>query len=169
MSTLFLSSSAFDAGGDIPPRYTCDGANISPPLSWGGMPPATQSLALIIDDPDAPDPEAPIKTWVHWVVYNIPPRVSGFPEGVHGGDLPVGSVEGLNDWEETVYGGPCPPIGKHRYAHKLYALDVALKVAEGASKAQLEQAMRGHVLEHAELIGLYARKDAVTRPARERR
>lgn len=155
--TLSLTSPAFQAGAAIPARYTCDGANISPPLAWSGVPPDAKSLALIVDDPDAPDPAAPQRTWVHWVLYNLPASASGLPEGLHGEDFPPGSGEGINDWQQNGYGGPCPPIGRHRYVHKLYALDRMLPTLVKATKAQLEQAMQGHIIERAELIGLYQR------------
>jgi len=155
--SLSLSSPAFEAGAAIPPLYTCDGSNISPPLNWSGVPPGTKSLAVIVDDPDAPDPEAPQRTRVHWVIYNIGPNASGLAQGALGRELPLGSREGINDWQETGYGGPCPPIGRHRYVHKLYALDTMLPDLGKASKVRLEQAMDGHILERAELVGLYQR------------
>ena len=155
--SLTLTSSAFSAGSSIPAAHTCDGKNVSPPLFWSGLPPATKSLALIVDDPDAPDPAAPKRTWVHWVLYNIPSGTAGLPLGVHSEDLPHGTHEGLNDWERAGYGGPCPPIGRHRYFHKLYALDVVLPDLGKPTKAKLEKAMQGHVIEQAELIGLYQR------------
>jgi Raf kinase inhibitor-like YbhB/YbcL family protein len=119
------------------------------------LPPGTKSLALIVDDPDAPDPAAPKMTWVHWVLYNIPPDATGLSQGVKPADLPRGTFEGINDWKRTGYGGPCPPIGTHRYFHKLYALDVVLPDLGKPSKAQLEQAMKGHVRAQSELIGTY--------------
>jgi len=152
-----IVSSAFKAHGEIPARYTCDGADISPPLSWGGLPAGTKSLALILDDPDAPDPAAPKMTWVHWVLYNIPPGATQLPEGVTADDLPMGTREGLNDWRRTGYGGPCPPTGRHRYFHQLYALDAVLPDLHQPTKAVLEKAMRGHILEWQELIGTYRR------------
>jgi Raf kinase inhibitor-like YbhB/YbcL family protein len=155
--SLTLTSPAFDAGGSIPAIHTCDGANISPPLAWSGVPPATRSLALIVDDPDAPDPAAPQKTWVHWVLYNIPLAIRGLSSGLRQHDLPAGTHAGLNDWRERGYSGPCPPIGRHRYVHKLYALDIVLPDLGAPTKAQLEQAMQGHVVGQAELIGLYQR------------
>ena len=157
MMALTLNSTAFEPGGKIPVRYTCDGGDISPPLSWTGLPVNSKSLVLIVDDPDAPDPAAPKMTWVHWVVYNIPPGVSGLPEGVASGDLPPGTLEGLNDWRGTGYRGPCPPIGTHRYFHKLYALDVVLPDHGQATKAQVAEAMAGHILEQAVLVGTYQR------------
>ncbi|MES2760349.1 MAG: YbhB/YbcL family Raf kinase inhibitor-like protein [Pseudomonadota bacterium] len=152
---LTLSSTAFDANGPIPPVYTCDGSDVSPPLAWSGVPDGTKSLALIVDDPDAPDPAAPQRTWVHWVLYNIAPDATGLEQG--GRRLPDGTQEGSNDWRRTGYGGPCPPIGRHRYFFKLYALNVELPVLAPATKHELEQAMQGHVLEKAELIGTYHR------------
>lgn len=154
---ILLTSMAFAAGAAIPAVHTCDGTNISPPLAWSNLPPATKSLALIVDDPDAPDPAAPQRTWVHWVLYDIPPGATGLPQGVSQRDLPPGTRTGLNDWKEAGYGGPCPPIGRHRYFHKLYALDVVLNDLGKPTKAQLEKAMQGHVIGQAELIGLYQR------------
>jgi hypothetical protein len=155
LMALALTSSAFTHNGPIPRTYTCQGSDISVPLAWSGLPPGTKSLALIVDDPDAPDPAAPKMTWVHWVLYNIPPDATGLPQGVKPADLPRGTFEGINDWKRTGYGGPCPPIGTHRYFHKLYALDVVLPDLGKPSKAQLEQAMKGHVLAQSELIGTY--------------
>lgn len=154
---LRLSSTAFPAGGNIPSQYTCDGANISPPLSWTGVPPATKSLALIIDDPDAPDPAAPQVTWVHWVVYGISPDTAGLPEGVGLRGLSAGARMGSNDWKKPGYGGPCPPVGRHRYFHKLYALDAVLPDLGITNKAALEKAMENHIIEQAELVGTYQR------------
>jgi Raf kinase inhibitor-like YbhB/YbcL family protein len=149
-----LTSSAFRANQPIPVRYTCDGEDISPPLAWTDLPPGTRSLALIIDDPDAPDPKHPRQVWVHWVVYNLPPDASGLAEG---GKLPSGARIGRNDWNRPDYGGPCPPIGQHRYFHKLYALDTLLPDLKHPSKSQLEQAMQGHVLAQTQLVGTYER------------
>ena len=154
---LVLTSPAFRDGETIPSQYTCDGADLVPPLAWSGVPAQARSLALIIDDPDAPDPAAPKRTWVHWVVYAIPPSASGIAEGGGGAKLPAGSKEGVNDWKRTAFGGPCPPIGRHRYFHKLYALDVELKELNAPTKAELEAAMRGHVLASAVLVGTYER------------
>jgi Raf kinase inhibitor-like YbhB/YbcL family protein len=152
---LTLKSSAFLHNGAIPKRYTCQGEDTSVPLAWSGVPPATKSFVLIVDDPDAPDPKAPRMTWVHWVLYNLPPAAMALQEGFRTGELPKGTLEGLNDWKRTGYGGPCPPIGRHRYFHKLYALGTLLPAMESATKSDLEQAMKGHVLERAELIGTY--------------
>lgn len=155
---MILTSAAFIAGGSIPSVHTCDGKDISPPLAWSGVPAGTKSLALIVDDPDAPDPAAPKMTWVHWVLYNLPADAAQLPQGVAPGQLPAGTREGKNDWKRTGYGGPCPPIGRHRYFHKLYALDVVLPDLGQPTKARLEQAMQGHILGQAELIGTYIRK-----------
>ena len=150
---LELSSSSFANQGEIPSRFTCEGDDVSPALSWSGVPAGTRTLALIVDDPDAPDPKAPRMTWVHWVLYNIPPSATGLEEGVR--TLPPGALEGMNDWKRTGYGGPCPPIGRHRYFHKLYALDALLPDLGTPTKAGLEAAMKGHVLGHAEIVGTY--------------
>jgi Raf kinase inhibitor-like YbhB/YbcL family protein len=156
-NTMLLQSSAFTAQGDIPKRYTCDGENSSPPLKWSDLPANTASLVLIVDDPDAPDPKAPKLTWVHWILYNIPPSVSELPEAVQVSVLPQGTLQGSNDWKKTGYGGPCPPIGRHRYFHKLYALDIVLPDLNKPNKTSLEKAMEGHILAHQELIGTYQR------------
>lgn len=154
---MTLSSPAFDAADNIPAVHTCDGADVSPPLSWSGIPDAAKSLALIVDDPDAPDPAAPQRVWTHWVLYNIPPRAPELPQGAKPQSLPSGTREGLNDWKRTGYGGPCPPIGRHRYFHKLYALDIVLPDLGHPTKTELEKVMEGHVIEKAELIGRYQR------------
>ena len=155
--TLTISSSAFADRAEIPRQYTCDGTDISPPLSWSGVPVQAMSLVLIVDDPDAPDPAAPKMTWVHWVLYNLPPSSTGLPESIASSELPEGTQQGTNDWRRTGYGGPCPPIGRHRYFHKLYALDTVLPPMKHPDKAQLEAAMQGHILAHAELTGTYQR------------
>jgi Raf kinase inhibitor-like YbhB/YbcL family protein len=154
---LTLSSPAFLPNDTIPKQYTADGRDVSPPLSWTGVPEGTRSLALIVDDPDAPDPKAPKMTWVHWVLYNIPAAADGLPEGVRSNQLPSGTKEGRNDWKRAGYGGPSPPIGRHRYFFKLYALDALLPDLHQPTKADLEAAMKGHVVGHAELIGTYER------------
>ena len=156
--TMILTSAAFVAGGLIPVEHTCDGKDISPPLAWSGIPAGTKSLALIVDDPDAPDPAAPKMTWVHWVLYNLPADAVQLPQGVAPARLPADTREGRNDWKRTGYGGPCPPIGRHRYFHKLYALDVVLPDLGQPTKARLEQAMQGHILGQTELVGMYSRK-----------
>ena len=156
--SLTLTSTAFAEGQAIPRKYTCEGDDCSPPLAWAGVPQGTRSLVLVVDDPDAPDPAAPKRTWVHWVLYNLPPHSTGLPEGVDSGTLPQGTREGLNDWNRTGYGGPCPPIGSHRYFHKLYALDAELPDLGSATKAAVELAMRGHVLAESQLIGTYRKQ-----------
>jgi Raf kinase inhibitor-like YbhB/YbcL family protein len=155
--SLEIVSQAFSNNEEIPSKHTCDGRDISPPIEWSGFPEGTKSIALIVDDPDAPDPAAPKMTWVHWVLYNIPPSASGLPEGVQSQDLPRGTKEGLNDWKRTGYGGPCPPIGRHRYFHKVYALDSVLPDLGKPTKKALEKAMEGHILAKAELVGVYQR------------
>ena len=152
-----ISSTAFADNGDIPALHTCVGRDVAPPLQFGGAPAGAKSLVLIVDDPDAPDPAAPKMTWVHWVVYDIAPTTPGLPEG---GALPAGARDGMNDWKRIGYGGPCPPVGRHRYFFKLYALDTTLSFAHPPTKHQLEQAMKGHVLAHAELVGTYERRGA---------
>ena len=155
---LTLVSPAFGHGEPIPKLDTCQGKDTSAPLAWSGVPSGTKSLALIVDDPDAPDPAAPKRTWVHWVLYDIPPSATGLPEGVTRDGLPAGTLEGQNDWGRTGYGGPCPPIGRHRYFHKLYALDTVLPDLHQPTKARLEQAMHGHVIGHVELVGTYQKE-----------
>ncbi len=152
---LTLTSPAFAHDGEIPPRHTCEGKDVSPPLNWSGAPKGTRSFALVVDDPDAPDPAAPKMTWVHWVLYNLPAEVSGLPEALAPETLPPGAEEGQNDWKNLGYGGPCPPIGRHRYFHKLYALDAVLPDLGAPTKAALEKAMAGHVLAEAVLVGTY--------------
>jgi len=148
-----LTSPAFQPGESIDSKYTCDGQDISPPLSWTAPPAGTKSLALIMDDPDAP-----MGTWVHWVIYNIPAGESSLPEAVPADqELPNGARQGLNSWPKYGYGGPCPPSGQHRYFFKLYALDAVLDLPARVTKERLLQAMEGHVLGRAELMGLYRR------------
>lgn len=157
LTVLTLTSTSFVHNDTIPSRHTCDGKDISPPLSWAGIPEGTKSLVLIVDDPDAPDPAAPKMTWVHWVLYNIPPSTTDLTEGISEKNLPSGTLQGINDWKRTGYGGPCPPIGTHRYFHKLYALDIVLPDLRHPTKVTLEQAMRNHIIGQAELIGHYQR------------
>jgi Raf kinase inhibitor-like YbhB/YbcL family protein len=147
-----LTSSAFTAGGPIPQKYSCDGADASTPLQWTDPPAGTQSFALIFDDPDA----VPVAgfVWVHWIVYNLPPHLRGLSEGA---DLSDGGTQGTNSWTRQDYGGPCPPDGTHRYFYKLYALDTILDLNPGIDKAGLLEAMEGHVLAEAELMGTYTR------------
>lgn len=156
--SMTIASDAFRHNGDIPVHHTCDGKNISPALFWSGVPAGTRSLALIVDDPDAPDPLAPQATWVHWVLYNIPPEVNALPENVAVSGLPNGTLQGINDWKRSAYGGPCPPVGRHRYYHKLFALDVMLPDLALPSKAALEKAMHGHIIAQTSLVGLYQRR-----------
>jgi hypothetical protein len=151
--SLTITSPAFQNGGEIPSEYTCEGKDVSPALEWKGVPGLAKSLALIVDDPDAPDPKAPKTTWVHWVVYDLPPDCPGLAKAVEA--LPPGARDGTNDWQRTGYGGPCPPIGRHRYFHKLYALDVVLPDLKQPTKAKLLQAMQGHVIGEAVLMGTY--------------
>ena len=152
-----ITSKDFQHNGTIPSKFTCDGQDVSPELAWSGVPEGAKSLALIVDDPDAPDPKAPKMTWVHWVLYNIPPTAKGLSRGVSSSGLPAGTLEGLNDWKRTGYGGPCPPIGRHRYFFKLYALDTVLPDLKKPTKKALEAAMAGHVVARSELVGTYQR------------
>ena len=151
-----LLSSGFATGEQIPKIHTCDGEDQSPALSWKHPPKNTKSFVLIVDDPDAPDPKSPKMTWVHWVLYNIPSDISSLAAGVQG--LPKGTQEGYNDWKKTGYKGPCPPIGRHRYMHKIYALDTLLSLNKKATKAEVEKQMKGHILSHVTLIGTYPAK-----------
>lgn len=153
---LVLKSDAFSDGGAMPRRLTCEGEDRSPPLAWDALPEGTESLVLIVDDPDAPDPSAPRMVWDHWILYNLPPDLAGLPEAVPQDDLPPGCGQGLNSWGRTGYGGPCPPIGRHRYFFKLYALDTELPDLGQPTKVQLLQAMEGHVLAEAVLKGTYS-------------
>ena len=154
---MILISSAFHNGGPIPAKFTCDGADISPPLAWSGVPPGTRSLVLIIDDPDAPDPAHPRMDWTHWLLYNLPPELTSLRQGLSIRDLPRGTLAGWTDWNGMEYRGPCPPVGRHRYFHRLYALDIVLPDLGKASKQDIEAAMNGHVLGKAELVGKYLR------------
>ncbi len=153
--TMELKSEAFAANGAIPLKFTCDDADRSPPLAWHNVPDDAASLVLIVDDPDAPDPKAPRMTYVHWVLYNLPPDSSGLAEAVAAENLPSGTLQGRNDWKRTGYGGPCPPIGTHRYFFKLYALDHVLPDLKEPTKAALKTEMEGHVLAQCELVGTY--------------
>ncbi len=153
--TLAIASPNFAHQGDIPSIYTCEGKDTAPALAWKDAPVGTKSFALIVDDPDAPDPKAPKVTWVHWVVVDIPAGSSGLAEG---GALPAGARSGKNDWQRTGYGGPCPPIGKHRYFFKLYALDTTLPDLKAPTKDELLTAMRGHILAQGELVGTYQKR-----------
>jgi Raf kinase inhibitor-like YbhB/YbcL family protein len=153
--SLTLTSSAFSHSGSIPREYTCEGEDLSPPLTWSGLPEGMRSLALIVDDPDAPNPAALRMIWVHWILYNIPPTVTELRRGIDSTSLPSATRPGTNDWGRTEYGGPCPPVGRHRYFHKLFALDTVLPDLRNPTKAQLLRAMEGHVLEVTELVGTY--------------
>lgn len=150
---LTIKSTAFEHGAEIPDRYTCKGDDVSPPLNWQGIPEAARSLVLIVDDPDAPDPLAPKMVWVHWVLYNIPADISSLAEHTTSSTLPTGAIEGINDWQRPGYSGPCPPVGRHRYFHKLYALDIVLENLNNPGKTGVEAAMQGHVISQAELVG----------------
>ena len=153
--TLKVTSNAFQQGGSIPAQYTCEGKDSSPPLAWSGLPNNTKSVAMIVDDPDAPDPAKPQRVYVHWVVYNIPPQTSSLAENASRSGMPTGAVQGKNDWGKPEYGGPCPPIGRHRYFFKVYALDTSLTELKNATKADLEKAMKGHIVDSGELMGTY--------------
>jgi Raf kinase inhibitor-like YbhB/YbcL family protein len=155
--SLTLTSSAFRPQGEIPSGHTCDGEDVSPPLAWTGAPAGTKSFALVVDDPDAPDPAAPRVVWVHWVLYDLPASTTSLARGTTAKTLPPGTREGLNDWKQPGWRGPCPPIGRHRYFHKLYALDIVLPDLRHPNRAVLEKAMAGHVLAQAELVGTYQR------------
>jgi Raf kinase inhibitor-like YbhB/YbcL family protein len=158
-TTMKLTSPAFSAGQPIPKKYTCEGDDTSPPLAWTGSPPGTRSFALIVDDPDAPDPAAPKRTYVHWVLYNLPATAASLSEGASSAALPAGAVQGHNDWGRASFGGPCPPIGRHRYFFKLYALDTMLPTGKVLDKPGLLAAMHGHILVETELMGTYQKGD----------
>ncbi len=147
-----LTSSAFVEGGMIPKEYTCDGDDISPPLAWSAVPTGAKSLALICDDPDAP-----VGTWVHWVLFNLPPTRAGLPERVSAEKDAAGGMHGINSWKRLGYGGPCPPSGTHRYFFKLYALDTTLSLDNKAAAKDVQAALGGHVLAQAQLMGKYQR------------
>ena len=148
-----ITSTAFSNGASITKNYACDGPDVSPALTWTGAPAGTQSFALIADDPDAP-----AGTWVHWVLYNLPATAGALPEGATAADLPPGTQEGINDFRQTGYGAPCPPIGRHRYFFKIYALDAVLPDLRTPTKAALEKAMNGHVLAQTQLMGTYEKR-----------
>jgi hypothetical protein len=150
-----LTSASFAEGAAIPKKHTCEDRDVAPALAWSGVPGGAKSLALIVDDPDAPDPAAPKMVWVHWVLYNLPPGSSGLPEGVAPAQLPAGTRQGRTDFGRTGYNGPCPPVGRHRYFHRLYALDLVIPDLKEPSRAQLELAMKGHVIATAQLVGTY--------------
>jgi Raf kinase inhibitor-like YbhB/YbcL family protein len=152
-----ITSAAFSNEGEIPTQYTCEGDDCSPELEWKSEPPETKTFVLIVDDPDAPDPKAPKMTWVHWVLFNIPASTHMLPEAVATTELPAGTGQGINNWKRTGYGGPCPPIGRHRYFFKLYAVDTELTLDQ-PTKAAVVQAMKGHILAEAVLMGTYEKK-----------
>ncbi len=154
-----LTSTAFADGGEIPARFTCEGDDLSPDLSWSDLPEGTRSLVLIVADPDAPDPAAPKMVWDHWLLYNLPPQSGGLPTGVASDALPEGTLEGINSWGLTGYGGPCPPIGRHRYFYILYALDSSLPDLGQPTKDRLQGVMESHILAHTELVGTYQNAD----------
>ena len=153
--TLKVTSAAFQPNGSIPSKYTCEGQDTSPPLAWSGAPANTKSFALIVDDPDAPDPAKPQRVYVHWVVYNLPATTTSLAENASKKRVLKGGIHGKNDWGKAEYGGPCPPIGRHRYFFKLYALDTELTGLSSPAKGDLERAMKGHVVDSGELIGTY--------------
>lgn len=157
--SLTLTSTAFTEGSDIPRRHTCEGENVSPDLAWSGVPEGCQSLVLVIDDPDAPDPQAPRMVWDHWVLYNLPPACPGLPAGLREGGLPPGTGQGLNSWGRPGYEGPCPTIGQHRYFHILYALDTRLPELGTPQKNELLSVMEDHILARTELVGIYRQRD----------
>ncbi|MCS5711262.1 YbhB/YbcL family Raf kinase inhibitor-like protein [Candidatus Berkiella aquae] len=150
-----IYSPVFKHNEPIPTKYTCEGDDISPPLSWEDIPNEAKSLVLIVDDPDAPDPAAPKLTWVHWILYNLDPKSKGLNEHT---SIPHGASPGLTNWNKTSYGGPCPPIGRHRYFHKLYALDIVLPDLKNPSKEALLAAMENHVIAKTEMIGTYQKQ-----------
>ena len=156
--TLKVTSSAFQQGGSIPAKYTCEGEDVSPPLAWSGATGNIKSYAMIVDDPDAPDPAKPQRVYVHWVLYNIPASTTSLPENASKSGLPKGAVQGKNDWGKAEYGGPCPPIGRHRYFFKLYALDATLTGLSSPTKSDLLKAMNGHVLDSGEIMGTYQKR-----------
>ena len=158
--TFAITSPAFVDQSEIPMRYTCEGDDVSPPLKWADPPVGTASFVLIIDDPDAPDPAAPRTIWVHWVLYNLPSAARQLSEAVTQSALPPGTYEGTNEWKRSGYGGPCPPIGRHRYYHKIYALDTVLPALSDPTKSAIEKAMAGHILGEAEIVGTYHKQKA---------
>jgi hypothetical protein len=155
---LTLMSPQFGESDEIPVRYTCEGDDVPPPLAWSGQPNGTESFVLIVEDPDAPDPANPQRTWVHWVLYNIPNEFESLPDAVTSRDLPGQTREGLNDWKRLGWGGPCPPIGRHRYFFRLYALDRFLPDIGELRADEVRSEMEGHVLEEAELVGTYQKR-----------
>ena len=157
--TFQIGSPSFEHDAKIPKQFTCEGQDISPELRWSGVPEGTRSLALIVEDPDAPDPAAPKRVFVHWVLYNLPAASTGLAENLAGERLPYGTKAGQNGWQRAGYGGPCPPIGRHRYFFRLYALDIELPDLGETDKLRLLQAMEGHVIEQVHVIGTYQKGD----------
>jgi Raf kinase inhibitor-like YbhB/YbcL family protein len=155
---LQLTSTKFTRGAEIPTMYTCEGQNVSPPLSWSDAPPGTKAFALVVDDPDAPDPKAPTRDFIHWVIYNMPASTRGLAEGIQNSEVPTGAAQGKNDMGKIGYGGPCPSVGRHRYVFTIYALDAMLQGLRDPSKADLLKAMEGHILGKAELVGTYEKQ-----------
>ncbi len=160
MTAFSVTSTSYQDGSEVPQKFTCQGGDASPQLAWTGVPTGTKSLAIIVDDPDAPDPAKPERTYVHWVVYDIPPTTQSIPEGKPEGKErpPTGARAGKNDWGKPTWGGPCPPVGRHRYFHKVYALDAMLGDLKEPTKAQLEAAMKGHILAESQLVATYQKK-----------
>ncbi len=155
---LTIKSPAFADGSPIPAKYTCEGSDINPPLKWSGVDKSAKSLVLIVDDPDAPDPKAPKMTWIHWILYDIPATAAGVSEDARTSGFPAGTKEGLNSWKRGKFGGPCPPIGRHRYFFKLYSLDTLLSFSKVPTKDKIVKAMNGHILQKAELVGTYQKQ-----------
>jgi Raf kinase inhibitor-like YbhB/YbcL family protein len=155
---FILTALTFSAGGEIPQRHTCFGADTSPALSWSGAPPGTKTFAIVVDDPDAPGADTTQEAWVHWLIYNIPSGMNQLPEDVMRKGFVAGALEGLNDWNQIGWRGPCPPTGRHRYRFRLYALDVVLLDQRAITRVNLEAGMKGHVLADAELIAVYTKK-----------
>jgi Raf kinase inhibitor-like YbhB/YbcL family protein len=156
--TFKLISPAFGHNGSIPSLYTCEGEDSSPPLAWSDVPSGTRTLALIMDDPDSPDPAKPQRVYVHWVVYNISPLTLKLPLNAARTGLPLRALHGTNDWDKQTYCGPCPSIGRHRYFFKLYALDTQLQGFRNPTKAQVEAAMEGHLIDNVELVATYEKR-----------
>lgn len=150
-----ITSPAFQDNGEIPTLYTCEGQDISPELNWSEIPANAKSLVLVVDDPDAPDPKAPKMVWIHWILFNIPPDAKGIKEAVKDAELPKGTKIGTNSWKKQSYGGPCPPIGRHRYYHKLFALDITLDNLDSPNIDELRAAMKDHVVGEANILGTY--------------
>lgn len=153
-----LDSTAFMSGQPIPTKYTCEGDDVSPTLHWSHAPAATRSFALVVDDPDAPDPAKPEREWVHWLLYDLPPTTGDLAEAIAPERLPTGTRQGKNDWGAAGWRGPCPPIGRHRYRFTVYALDTTLTALDAPDRKQLDAAMKGHVLAQGQLVGTYEKQ-----------